>query len=221
MKCTVKVVDIETIHEIEGAWSDEDYVELLDRMNFPEAEKIAPEELLELLFLAINDFEPDEAAEILLTYKLSDLLSKGQIRNLAVDMIDDNVAEDYSDLALHYPLFNINQLLNKAFNGKFPNTKASLVRLEILFHKNTKVEISKEIILKAICNGLSERNLLKRLFADQLSGKVEFSEAEGIIWQMNRSENGIISIITSDYWVNEEDFISNEFEGIIHEFEDE
>lgn len=29
-----------------------------------------------------------------------------------------------------------------------------------------------------------------------------------------------ISIITSDYWVNKEDFPETEFEGIIHEFED-
>ena len=56
-------------------------------------------------------------------------------------MIDDKVAEDYSDITLHYPLFNINQLHYKAFNGKFSNTKASLVKLEIKFHKSYNVEI--------------------------------------------------------------------------------
>ena len=134
-------------------------------------------------------------------------------------MIDGKVAEDYSDITLHYPLFNINQLLNKAFNGKFPNTKASVLKLEIRFHQSYNVEISKEIVLKAICNGLSDRNLIKRLFAEQLSGKSEFPEAENIIWELEQSENGTISIITSDYWVNEEDLLNTEFEEIIHEFE--
>jgi hypothetical protein len=136
-------------------------------------------------------------------------------------MIDDKVAEDYSDIALHYQLFNINQLLNKAFNGKFPDTKASLVKLEIAFHQSFHEEIGKEIVLKAISNGLSDRNLIKRLFADQLAGKLEFHEAENIIWEIEQSENGTISMITSDYWINEEDFLNDTFEGIIHEFENE
>jgi hypothetical protein len=221
MRCSLKIKDIETIHEIDGVWTKKDYIELLDRMSFPEAEEVDPEELLELLFMAMSDLEPNEAAEIMLEYKLSDTLTKGQIQNLAVDMIDNNVAEDYSDIALHYTLFNINQLLNKAFNGKFPNTKASKVILEIKFQQGNNVEIDKEIVLKALCNGLRERNLVRRLFAEQLQGKVEFPEAEDIIWEMEQSEDGTISIITSDYWLNEEDFLDTEFEGTVHEFENE
>ncbi len=68
MRCTVKVLDIKTINEIDGAWDDADYVELLDRMNFPDAQNSTPEELKELLYMAINDIEPEEAAEILLSY---------------------------------------------------------------------------------------------------------------------------------------------------------
>lgn len=43
--------------------------------------------------------------------------------------------EEYSDISLHYPLFNINQLLYKAYNGTFSNTKASRLKLEIEFHE--------------------------------------------------------------------------------------
>ena len=46
------------------------------------------------------------------------------------------------------------------------------------------MEISKEIVLKAMSIGLRERNLVRRLFAEQLEGKVEFPEAENIIWEM-------------------------------------
>lgn len=221
IRCSVKVTELATIHEIDGAWSDQDYIELLDRMNFPDAEKNAPEELRELLFMAISDFEPHEAAEIILSYKLSNHLSRGQIQNLAVEMIEDKVAEEYSDIALHYALFNINQLLNKAYNGRFPDTKASRLKLEFEFHHNKKIEPTKEIVLKAICNGLDERNLIKRLFPEQLAGEAEFPETEHIIWKLEESDDGTISIITSDYWINEEDLLSYEFEGVIHEFEHE
>ena len=221
MKCSVNVIDITTIKEIDGFWTNEDYIALLDRLDFPDADKVAAEELQEMLFMAITDYKPEEAAEIVLTYKFSDKLNSGQINNLSHEMIEDSVTEEFADISLHYPLFNINRLLYKAFNGKFPNTKASLISLNISFPPNQKVKITKEIVLKAISNGLNEQNLIKRIFDEQLAGKVEFLEAENIIWIMEKLEGGNISITTSDYWINEEDFLSNEFEGIINEFEQE
>ena len=136
-------------------------------------------------------------------------------------MIDDSVTEEFADISLHFQLFNINRLLYEAYNGKFPNTKASVIKFEIKFLQNQKVNITKEIVLKAISCGLSEKNLILRLFEEQLSGKVKFLEAEHIVWEMEKLEDGTISIITSDYWINEEDFINYEFEGTINEFEHE
>lgn len=218
MKCQVKIENIETIKEIDGFWSNEDYIELLDMLDFPDAKNVAPEELQEMLSMAITDYKPEEAAEIVLTYKFSDKLNSGQINNLSHEMVEDSVTEEFADISLHYPLFNINRLLYKAFNGKFPNTKASLITLNITFPPNQKVKITKEVVLKALSNGLNEQNLIKRIFDEQLAGKIEFNEAENIIWIMDKLDDGNISITTSDYWINEEDFLSNEFEGIINEF---
>lgn len=218
MKCSVNVADITTIDEIDGFWTNEDYIELLDRLDFPDAKKVAPEELQEMLFMAITDYKPEEAAEIVLIYKFSDILTKGQIENLSHEMLEDSVTEEFADISMHYPLFNINRLLYNAFNGKFPNTKASLISLGLKFPPNQKVKITKEIVLKAICNGLNGNNLVNRIFEDQLAGKAEFLEAENIIWIMEQLGDGNISITTSDYWINEEDFLSNQFEGIINEF---
>lgn len=221
MKCKVIINEIKTINYIEGAWTSQDYIALLDAFNFPDAEGSSNDELLELLYLAINDFEPDEAAEIILQYKLSDQLSEGQIKNLAHEMIEDNVAEEYSDIALHHQLFDINQLLHKAYNGTFPNAKASKINFELTFLSQDTAEIDKELVLKALNYGLSDRNLIKRLFEEQLTGKVEFSEAEHIIWQLKSLGNHVFSLITSDYWLNKEDFLTDEFDGVIHEFEEE
>ncbi|MCB9249524.1 MAG: hypothetical protein H6613_13740 [Ignavibacteriales bacterium] len=219
MKCSIKIKNIETINEIEGVWSNDDYIHLLDRLDFPDAKNIAPEELMEMLAMAITDYKPEEAAEIVLTYMFSEKLSKRQIHNLACEMMEDSMTEEFADISLHFPLFNINRLLYKAFNGKFPNNKASLINIEIKFPSNQKIKITKEIVLKAISSGLQDSNLIKRMFEDQLSGKLEFTEAENILWKMEKLENGNVSVITSDYWINEEDFLSNEFEGIINEFE--
>jgi hypothetical protein len=221
MKCFVKVLDIKTIKEIEGVWSNEDYIELLERLDFPDADKVASEELQEMLFMAITDYDPEEAAEILLSYKFSNKLTEGQIHNLSHEMVEDSVTEEFADISLHFPLFNVNRLLYKAFNGKFPNTKASQITLELKFPSNQKVKMTKEIVLKAICNGLNDQNLIKRIFEDQISGTVEFIEAEHIIWIMEMSEDGNITITTSDYWLNEEDFSSLEFEGNINEYSQE
>ena len=218
MKCSVKIEDVTTIKEINGYWTNEDYVELLDRLDFPDANQVAQEELQEMLFMAITDKKPEEAAEIVLTYKFSDKLSEGQIHNLAHEMIEDSVTEEFADISLHYPLFNINRLLYKAFNGKFPNTKASLITLEIKFPPNQKMKLTKEIVLKAMSKGLKNTNLINRIFDEQIAGKVEFAEAESILWDLLKLEDGKIEITTSDYWINEEDFLTNEFEGIINEF---
>jgi hypothetical protein len=214
----VNVTDIKTIKEIDGFWTNEDYIELLDRLDFPDAKKVAVEELQEMLFMAITDYKPEEAAQIILTYKFSDILTEGQIENLSHEMIEDSVTEEFADISLHYPLFNINRLLYKAFNGKFPNTKASLITLEIDFPPNQKIKITKEIVLKAISKGLKETNLVNRIFDEQIAGKVEFTEAESILWDLVKLEDGKVTITTSDYWINEEDFIDTEFEGIINEF---
>lgn len=66
---------VKTVEEFTDAWTNVDYIELLDRFGFPDGEKSKPEDLEELLFMAISDFEGPEAAAILLDYKLSEHLT--------------------------------------------------------------------------------------------------------------------------------------------------
>lgn len=221
MKCTVQILDIKTVTELEDAWTNQDYVELLELLNFPDAEKASESDLLDFLFMAINDFEPEEAAEIILTYKLEGKLNVGQIQQLSHEMPDDKVAEDYSDISLHQTLFNINQLLYKAYNGRFPNTEASILKLKLTLPKNELDHINKEILIKALSNGFNDRNIIKRLFEEQLNGEIEFKEAESILWDVDDEGDNSYTITTSKYWLDKDDFIAFEFEGTINEFEEE
>ncbi len=217
MKAQVNISSIEVVNELTYYWNNTDFISLLKIMDFPDAETSKPEELKDLVLMAITDFEPDEAARLLLTYKLDGKLTEGQIHSLSHEMIDDKIAEEYPDPALHYDLFNINQLLFKAYNGTFPNTEATIIKLEI--HKDQGTEINTEILLKIIGASLSDRSLILRLYADQISGESPFDDAAKIIWLFNKEGENGYEIITSKYWIDKEDIeqLAYETKVIFHE----
>ena len=213
MKFNVKINSTATLEEIENYWKNEDYINLLGLFDFPDANTIKPENLREMLFMAISDFEPNEAAKVLLTYKLSENLNEGQIDQMSNDMLLDKISEEYPEIDLHYDLFNINQLLFKAYNGKFPNAKATLVKFSIVAADQFEGDLTKEIILKALSRGISESNIIKRLFSDQMSTDMRFEEAEDILWKLNPEGGDDYLLITSEYWLNKDEITGLEFEG--------
>lgn len=215
MKFNVKINTVKTIEEFEDSWSNEDYVELLKRFDYADAEKLKPNELKEFLFMAIADFEPSEAAAIVLDYKLSDVLNEGQIDNLSHEMLREKVSENYSDIYIHKFLFETNQLLYKAYNGKFPLTKANVVEFEMIEENNEETEITKELILKALSISLAPSSLIHRLFDEQLQGDAPFPEAEAIIWDLQNKGNNQYLMITSEKWLSKEDFGELEYECTI------
>ncbi len=213
MKFNVQISSAESIDEIENYWSNEDYKNLLPLFDFPDAETIKVENLKEMLFMAISDFEPNEAAKIVLTYRLSDSLNEGQIDQISNDMLLDKICEEYPEIDLHFALFNINQLLFKAYNGKFPNATATKVKFKIESLENFDGDFTKEVVLKALSRGLSDSNIIKRLFSDQMSTNTRFEEAEDIIWKLEQDEGSNFSLVTSEYWLNKNEIIASEFEG--------
>lgn len=220
MKYLIKINDVKSTDELEGAWNNDDFKELLVRFEYPDAEQLKPTELKEYLFMAISDFEPNEAAAILLDYKLSEVLAEGQIDNLSHEMLRVKVCENYTEIDLHQDLFNINQLLYKAYNGKFPQAKITIVQFEIRGEPDDAEEITKETALKAISYGLSDNNLLNRLLGDQIEGQTSFPEAEGIVWDLQNKGNHVYSITTSEKWLTKNDFAKLEYECTVEQYEE-
>lgn len=220
MNVQVKIISIKTVNELDGYWTNDDFVQLLDKMSLPDADKLKPEELKDLLHMAITDFEPEEAAEIILTYKLGDKLTAGQIQTIAHDMTEEKVAEHYADPAFHYDLFNINQLLYKAYKGSFPNTEASVILIELSDAEGGPVEVTKEILTKALSGSLSDRSIIKRLYEDQMAGVADFGDAENILWRYREKGNNTYEIITSRYWIDKEDIQNGEYEADLQFFEE-
>ncbi len=212
MQFIVKINNVKNTDELEDSWSLSDFKELLNRFEVPDADTLKDNEVKDFLFMAINEFEPREAASIVLDYKLSDHLNEGQIDNISLEMIEEKMAEKYTEIDLHKPLFEVNQLLYKAYNGKFPHILVNVIDLELKSKNNEDFEIDKELVLKALVHGLSDNNLLLRLFGDQLAGKVPFPEAEGIIWELKDKEAGRYEIITSEKWLTKDEVTKTEFE---------
>ncbi len=217
MNFTIKVLKINSIDKIEGSWTSEDYRNLLELFDYPDSKDVPEGELFDMLSMAISDFEPDEAAEIVLKYKVAEILSEGQIQNLSHEMMEDKVSEEYPDISMHYPLFNINQLLHDAYNGKFPRTLASVIEFELDF--KGQIEVTKEIVLRTMSDLLSEKSLLKRLFDEQLDSSEELKDAKSIVWELDKTGENSYRLITSDYWINREDFEFQEFSGVLRDEE--
>ncbi|SKB49599.1 hypothetical protein SAMN05660776_1403 [Salegentibacter holothuriorum] len=221
MKYIVSISKVNNVDEIREYWSNEDYIQLLKKFDFPDAEDSDPENLRELLFMAISDFEPSEAAKLVLEYKLGEQLSDGQIEQISNDMLIDTVCEEYPEMELQAPLFHVNQLLFKAFNGKFPSSSATIIHCSITpANENADSSLSKKSVLRLLNDGLSDRNILKRLFEEQMNNNDEFPEAENIIWNLETSENNQFKIITSGNLIKKEEVIASEWEKEIEDEDD-
>ncbi|PKD21483.1 hypothetical protein APR41_00405 [Salegentibacter salinarum] len=219
MKYKINIEKVQTVDEIREYWSKEDYIELLKRFDYPDAEDSDPESLRELLFMAITDFEPGEAAKVILDYKLGEELSEGQIEQISNDMLIDTVCEEYPEMELQSRLFHVNQLLFKAYNGKFPSSSATIINCSIT-SSNSDSSLDEATILRILNDGLSDRNIVKRLFEEQLNGNAEFPEAENIIWDLEVSENAQYKIITSGNLIKKDEVIASEWEKEIEEDSD-
>lgn len=213
MKVNVEIKSIYSIDELPNYWTNEDYIALLDAFGFDDGKSVKPENLQEMLFMAIGDFEANEAAQIVLTYKLSNDLNVGQIEQVSNEMLIDKVCEEYPEIHLHKHLFSINQLLYKAFNGTFPNAKASSIKFSV--SDNELEALSKSDVLKAFNNGLNDSNLIRRLFNEPMTTEADFPDAESIVWELNSDNNKDFELITSEYWMDRESFLNTSFEGEI------
>ena len=218
MNYQITINSANTVDQIEEYWTNEDYIKLLEKFDYPDASDADVASLQELLFMAISDFEAKDAAAIVLEYKLSEDLNEGQIQQISNDMLLDKVCEEYPEIGLHSTLFHINQLLYKAYNGTFPNAKATVMKFSITPSEGeSEKELTKENVLKLLNNGLSDSNLIKRLFDLPMNGNAPFSEADDIIWDLTTTNNVDYVLTTSEYWLSKDDIIASEFEGVLEE----
>ena len=64
MKYAIKIHKFSTVDDLDNAWNLEDFKVLLERFELPNVESTDLKEVRELLFMAIADKDPSEAARI-------------------------------------------------------------------------------------------------------------------------------------------------------------
>ncbi|QRR01366.1 hypothetical protein [Dyadobacter sandarakinus] len=202
----VKVLSFDQIHELPGSWEKSDLVNLLNAMDYDNPAEIKDAELKEMCMMSLTDYEPEEAAKIVLDYTIADRLTEGQLANLSHEILSEKLWEEYPELHLHPDLFRSTQLLYDAFNGKFPRAEAVRFSIEIegdtsIFNENPEAPV-----VRILAGGMSDRSLIHRLFSDQLAGD-KFDEAKDILWQLHvvaKGENTVtFDIVSSTYWLEE------------------
>ena len=220
MRYHVTLYGVETIGELPGYWTEADYRALLAALDFAEADEVPAAEVWEYLQLAVRELEPPAAAEVVLTYKLADELSAGQIQQIAHEMPDDAVAEEYPDIHLHHALYACNELLYRAYNGRFPKPKASVIDCAIVPARAEPEGLDARAVVRALGAGLNDHAVITRLLGEQLRGEAPFESAADIVWTLDpvAGEPNRYHVTTSDYWISEEDFGSGEWDAEVREY---
>ena len=119
-KFDVCVKELKKVDNIVGMWEDKDYFSLTSMSEVDGRKGVAGEELLEMTIMALQDMEPEEAADIVLEYKLKDPVSEGIRKNIIKDLLDnDSPRKECADIRFHKNLFETSVLLHKAFPSQF------------------------------------------------------------------------------------------------------
>lgn len=222
----VQISKFTTIEELPSAWTDQNYKDLLEVMEYKNISEIATSDLKEMCMMAITDNEPDESAKIVIDYIFNDKLNDGQKDNLSHEMIEEKMWEEYADLSFHESFFNAGQFLYQAYNGKFPHPEAVKFNITITGKNTNELAVfndaAEATLLRLITNGMPSNTLINRLYKEQLEGET-FNEAKNIIWQIKKlgTEGHSISfeIISSLYWFHDLKFV-NGFKATTHQDED-
>ncbi|WP_159466829.1 hypothetical protein [Dyadobacter sp. 3J3] len=221
-KFAVEISSFTSIKEIPGSWKNSDYKALLEKMDYANPDEISEAELKEMCFMSITDYEPSEAAKLVLEYLIEDELTDGQIENLSHQMLTEKLWEENPKLDLHISFFKATQLLFDAYNGKFPRTEAVQFKIKLTAENTESLVIFEENpeapIVRILAQGMSDHNLVNRLFGDQLEGTT-FEEAKNILWELKTVEkktNEItFDIVSSAYWLDDIKYADN-YEATSH-----
>ncbi|SDX76548.1 hypothetical protein [Hymenobacter psychrophilus] len=218
--CKTTITSKETLSEIPGTWQLTDYRSIMSAAGFADGDTISESETREMTLMALADLEPAEAANVLLSYRLGDDLNDGQIDQISHDMQNDKIFEEYPEIGLHRHLFDANQLLRLAYNGKFPNGEAVLVHATMQFTgPEAPGQLTAGLVLRALAPALSDRSLIKRLYAADLEADTPFEAADNILWEMTATPEDApgtfaVRLVSSEYWLHDL-ADSGEFEGEI------
>ncbi len=206
----VRLVDFSNLLEIEGARTAEDFAALLDAMEYGDVTGMSDEELREMCIMSLQDLDPVDAAYLVLKHDMGDILRDGQTRNLASEMPEEKLWEEYANSKLHERMFNAGSLLYAAFPLTFPKPDAVRVQLEVTAENAAAKELltaspNESFLVRLLADGMESHAVLHRLYGKELTG-TSFPNADEVVWIVRTepiSETAMrMDIISSGYWLD-------------------
>lgn len=219
----VNVSKVNKVYDMPDSWLDADYRALLAQLEVEGVEDVAGSDLLDMVLMALQDMEPDDAADAVLAYKLKGDISKGARRNIVDDLLEQQRPwEDSADIRLHARIFAAAVLLHKAWPKIY--TRPDMIEL-VLEVEPRSAEAGKLLarppqaafVARMLADAMDDHSILERLFDEQLASD-HFAEADSIVWQARFGErdgaNGpvTLTVYSSEHWLESMRSIS-EFES--------
>lgn len=217
----VSVVGTWEIHDMPGTWSDDDYRKLLEQLELEDIDDVSGADLLEITLMALQDLEPDDAADAVLACKLQQVITAGARQNIVQDLLEGQRPwEEAADISLHARIFAAAVLLHKAFPARFAEPDMMQVILEVNALKPEAFEtLSKPpqpaFVARMLADAMDSHSILERLFDEQLVSH-SFPEAESIIWRAEYGEPASaarpsveLTLYSSIHWLKAMETISS------------
>ncbi len=213
----VQVLKFSNIREISGAWTGNDFAALLDAMEYGDLTGMSDDELREMCVLSLQDLKPVDAAYVVLKHVVGNALRDGQLRDLAHEMLDEKLWEEYSDSSLHERIFNVGSLVYAAHSEFFPEPDAVCLEFEATAanaeaKKLVTSSLDESFLVRLLADGMDDHAILHRLYGEQLKGK-SFPNASEVIWILRSeviSDNVMkIEVVSSGYWLDALDRVEN------------
>ena len=204
-----------------GTWSDDDYRQLLTRLEVDGVEDVSGSDLLEMTLMALQDMETDDAADAVLAHKIGSRVSTGARRNIVEDLLENQRPwEEAADISLHAQIFAAAVLMHKAFPSQFTRPDMMQVVLDITaLTSAAKVSLTSppqaSFVTRLLADAMDSHSILERLFDEQLASRY-FPEADGIIWlaefidQASDNNSSVkLAIYSSVHWLDAMETISS------------
>ena len=203
----VKQLDWEQIHELPDGWPVAKLIELLARL---EVDGVAESDAMEMVLLALQDLEPDEAADRVLETVFGESMRPGVRQGLVHDLRGERPWVNSAEISRQAGIFNAVVLLQRAFPRDYGKPDAASIQIRVETASATggawldAEHPDPALLLRILAAGMDDSAVLRRLFQEALAGS-SFAEAGAILWHVSRRPAAApareFQLISSDEWL--------------------
>lgn len=207
-KVIVTPVGVNKIGRLQDSWLMDDFKSIIDALG-GDSSDLNPSEIEAYSEMMISDNDLPESAYEVLNYVLGEKLNEGQLRNLANEMEDDKMWEEYSDMSCHRDIFRVNQLLYRSYNGKVPKGEALVIEMKANTKDSEFIKLllvkDADAVFRLVMGGSDSHAKVHRLYdGEEASHYIE--DAVSILWDIETDKISdceiLIKVTSSTYWLD-------------------